>query len=289
MFSLFHKFAKANPHTLKSHVSLISQSCGSLLFLFRWTCHKKLKISSSSGQQSRAGPLCGGCGWVSPGAQDLTVPLFCYTEVHRKMPASLYLFHTTYGSQENWIHGHESSQSLNGCKTRKNSPCTFPGEQGRAGPGCQGSAWAGPECMRARELAEHLTCCSIQESKPCTLYGQHSRADPDWGPNCASPESMKAGKVVLLLTGGSTGQPWQGRRACLGGVGVEELAGFQTQIPLRPRSRTLDWPSPTSTPLMSCWSTWRPVLKIKTYRNSMTQGNNRISERSPSEVPVMME
>ena len=31
------------------------------------------------------------------------------------------------------------------------------------------------------------------------------------------------------------------------------------------------------------------VLQIQNYRISMTQGNNRISERSPSEVPVLIE
>ena len=31
-----------------------------------------------------------------------------------------------------------------------------------------------------------------------------------------------------------------------------------------------------------------PVLQIQNYRISMTQGNDRISERSPSEVPVLM-
>ena len=32
-----------------------------------------------------------------------------------------------------------------------------------------------------------------------------------------------------------------------------------------------------------------PVLQIQSCRISMTQGNNRISERSPSEVPVLIE
>ena len=31
------------------------------------------------------------------------------------------------------------------------------------------------------------------------------------------------------------------------------------------------------------------VLQIQNYRISMTQGNNRISKRSPSEVPVLIE
>ena len=31
------------------------------------------------------------------------------------------------------------------------------------------------------------------------------------------------------------------------------------------------------------------VLQIQNYRIPITQGNNRISERSPSEVPVLIE
>jgi hypothetical protein len=31
-----------------------------------------------------------------------------------------------------------------------------------------------------------------------------------------------------------------------------------------------------------------PVLQIQSFRNSMTQGNSRISERSPGEDPVLM-
>ena len=31
-----------------------------------------------------------------------------------------------------------------------------------------------------------------------------------------------------------------------------------------------------------------PALQIQNYRISMTQGNNRISKRSPSEVPVLI-
>ena len=31
------------------------------------------------------------------------------------------------------------------------------------------------------------------------------------------------------------------------------------------------------------------VLQIQSYRISMTQGNNRISERNPNEIPVLLE
>ena len=31
-----------------------------------------------------------------------------------------------------------------------------------------------------------------------------------------------------------------------------------------------------------------PILHIQSYRKFRTQGNNRISERSPSEVPVLI-
>lgn len=33
----------------------------------------------------------------------------------------------------------------------------------------------------------------------------------------------------------------------------------------------------------------RPVVKIQNYRISMKQGNSRMSERSPSEIPVLAE
>jgi hypothetical protein len=32
---------------------------------------------------------------------------------------------------------------------------------------------------------------------------------------------------------------------------------WSTQLPPRPRSRALSWPTQTSTPSMNCWSTWR--------------------------------
>jgi hypothetical protein len=32
-----------------------------------------------------------------------------------------------------------------------------------------------------------------------------------------------------------------------------------------------------------------PVLQIQTYRLSMTEGNNRISERSPGKDPILIE
>ena len=38
---------------------------------------------------------------------------------------------------------------------------------------------------------------------------------------------------------------------------------------------------PNIYPIMECMK--KPVLQIQNYRISMTQGNNRISEKSPSE------
>lgn len=59
------------------------------------------------------------------------------------------------------------------------------------------------------------------------------------------------------------------------------------QIPLRPRYKDLSGPTPTSTPLMEFMK--GSVLKIQNYSISMTQGNNRVSEKSPSEVPLLTE
>ena len=54
-------------------------------------------------------------------------------------------------------------------------------------------------------------------------------------------------------------------------------------MPLRPRSRDLSCPIPTSLEWMKGL-----VRQIQNCEISMTQGNNRISERRPSEVPVLI-
>jgi hypothetical protein len=54
----------------------------------------------------------------------------------------------------------------------------------------------------------------------------------------------------------------------------------QLSYHLGPDPRT----TPTSIPYMNYWR----VLKTQSYKISMTQGNNRIPERSPGEDPVLM-
>ena len=83
-----------------------------------------------------------------------------------------------------------------------------------------------------------------QESRPCTSPGQQDRVGPG--------------------SGGIAGEP------------ASRLMGWPSLIPLRSRSRVLNWPAPTSTPsMMNFWSAWWPVLPIQNYRISMTQGSTR--------------
>jgi hypothetical protein len=42
-----------------------------------------------------------------------------------------------------------------------------------------------------------------------------------------------------------------------GGVSGGELVGWPAQVLLRPTSRALNCPIPTSTPPMNCWNTWK--------------------------------
>ena len=64
------------------------------------------------------------------------------------------------------------------------------------------------------------------------------------------------GEMALMsLAGCSTG--WTGGPAletCPGAVSVGEFEGWSAQLPPRPRSRVLSWPTPTSAPSMNCWS-----------------------------------
>ena len=138
---------------------------------------------------------------------------------------------------------------------------------------------------RVGELAQPLTGCSTWESEPCTLTGQHSGA-------------------------GS------------GGVGAGELGseGMQgEELPLPPADGGIGWSSQSSTRELALVvqrrESWRadqiqgserfhlqiyiickglgcmkwPALLIQSGRISMTQGNKRITGRSPSEDPILME
>jgi hypothetical protein len=58
---------------------------------------------------------------------------------------------------------------------------------------------------------------------------------------------------------------------------------FQFQIQM------LKLAHPNIYPIEELWEDVKVlVLEIQTYRISMTQGNGRISERSPSEVPLLI-
>jgi hypothetical protein len=56
-----------------------------------------------------------------------------------------------------------------------------------------------------------------------------------------------------------------------------------------PRSTALNWPHPNIHPIKELLeSIKRLVLQIQTYGISMTQGSNRVSKRSPSELPAVI-
>jgi hypothetical protein len=74
-----------------------------------------------------------------------------------------------------------------------------------------------------------------------------------------------------------------------GGVGLGELAQRPAHLSPRSRSRALSWPTPTSSLSMNCWRLFMgPELQIQSCRISTAQGNNRRSERSPTEDPVLI-
>jgi hypothetical protein len=69
---------------------------------------------------------------------------------------------------------------------------------------------------------------------------------------------------------------------------LQRPAGCPSQIPLWPRLRALNWPTPTSTPwILGCIK--GSVLQIQNYRTSMVQSNKMISEGSFRDVPVVIE
>jgi hypothetical protein len=94
-------------------------------------------------------------------------------------------------------------------------------------------------------------------------------------------------ELALPLASDSISIGWasggQGRRAGPDDEGEGMLVSWPAQTPLRLRFRAWNWPTPTNIyPIV-----WRG--RIQNYRISMTQGNNRIAERSPSEVLALIE
>jgi hypothetical protein len=90
--------------------------------------------------------------------------------------------------------------------------------------------------------------------------GHDSRAGPDGvGLGELALRAWEEWRAGPTLASYSTGRAswvkcW---RANSGGVAMGELAGWPTQLPLRPRSRALSWPTPISAPSINCWRVWR--------------------------------
>jgi hypothetical protein len=101
---------------------------------------------------------------------------------------------------------------------------------------------------------------------------------------------MRAGDLALPFAGYSIGWTSQGKIGELIWVvwvqeswQADQLATTQTQIQGFEIAHCNIYPI---SELLECIK--KPVLQIQNYGISMTQGNNRMPERSPSEVPVLM-
>lgn len=64
--------------------------------------------------------------------------------------------------------------------------------------------------------------------------------------------------------------------------------GLLTQLPPKPTSRALRWPTSISTPSVSHWNMWREWSCWPNHRIAMTQDNSRIWMSSLSEGSVLM-
>ena len=79
---------------------------------------------------------------------------------------------------------------------------------------------------------------------------------------------------LLVATGSRTGP-------------VPHVAGWLTHLPPRCRSRALIWPTPTSTPSMNYWSTWRYwSCRTKAEGSPEKWGTKDIWERSSWETNI---
>jgi hypothetical protein len=92
--------------------------------------------------------------------------------------------------------------------------------------------------MRTGELSQPLACHSPKErGEPCTLPGQHSRTSPDgMGTDEPAPRAWFCPLLAVALDGTAL----SGHESLPQWWGEGELAGWPAQIPLRPRSRTIN-------------------------------------------------
>jgi hypothetical protein len=112
---------------------------------------------------------------------------------------------------------------------------------------------AGSGVIRREEPFLSLTDCNTRESGPIPCLGS---------------------KVELALVAGVADKL---------ALTVEKPVGWLTRRSLWLRPRALSWLTSTFTASKNSWRyIKRLVLQIHNYRISMTQGNNRISERNPS-------
>jgi hypothetical protein len=131
---------------------------------------------------------------------------------------------------------------------------------------------------QAGELAQTLTGCNTCESRTSTLTEQHSGAGSGG-----------------MGAGGSTPRAWEQEGwPCL--LLMEVLGGLaRAGLESSPwwyrwgRANTLTSYYPGPNPGLCEWLSWikRQVLLIQSCKISMTQGNNRITERSPGEDPIL--
>lgn len=130
---------------------------------------------------------------------------------------------------------------------------------------------------QAGELAPPLTSCSTQKSGPCTPPGQHSRVGPRGvDANEQASKVMRAGEPAPPLADCCTGC------ASPGGKDEGELVGSPTHLrTTHAQNQGCELAHPNVHPI--CELLERPVLQIQSCTISITQGNNRISKRSPSE------
>jgi hypothetical protein len=122
---------------------------------------------------------------------------------------------------------------------------------------------AGSRVMRMEELAMFLTSCNNRENKCCTSPGQQDRVGPDCR-DCwwASPEGCRAREPAF----------WH-----------SDLSDILTSSDLSQPDPGLWTGQPNIYELLECIKGL--ILQMQSYRIFMIKGNNRMSERSLSEVP----